>query len=123
VEFLECLILKFPFPIHAVQTDNGPEFTYRFISEGKACPFETALSEKGIFHKLIPTRPPWHSGKVERSHRNDQRYFYDWEEFGDLEEFNSKLAVHLEWSNNKTMRTLGRKSPLEILAMLQGGAA
>ena len=89
----------FPFKIEAVQTDNGTEFTYRYISEEKECPFETALREAGIEHRLIPPRTPWHNGKVERSHRNDQRYFYDWERFGDVDELNHKLREHLEWSN------------------------
>ncbi|MDR2532365.1 MAG: integrase core domain-containing protein [Oscillospiraceae bacterium] len=67
--------------------------------------------------KLIPPRTPWHNGKVERSHRNDQRYFYNWEKFGSLDEFNRKLAEHLEWSNNKFMRVLG-KSPVQRLSEL-----
>lgn len=123
VDFLGRLQAAFPFPIQTVQTDNGTEFTYRFISEGKPCPFETALEKAVIAHKLIAPRTPWHNGKVERSHRNDQRYFYDWEKFGDAGELNRKLAEHLIWSNNKTMRTLGRKSPLERLAAFQGHSA
>ncbi|MDR2361036.1 MAG: integrase core domain-containing protein, partial [Oscillospiraceae bacterium] len=63
----------------------------------------------------IPPRTPWHNGKVERSHRNDQRYFYDWEKFGSVQELNEKLREHLRWTNRKTMRTLGRKSPLTLL--------
>ena len=51
----------------------------------------------------------------ERSHRNDQGYFYDWEKFSDVKELNEKLKVHLAWSNRKPMRTLGGKSPLELL--------
>ena len=69
----------------------------------------------GIKHILIPPRTPWHNGKVERSHRNDQRYFYDWETFRTTEELNQKLQEHLNWSNNKTMRTLGRRSPMQLL--------
>lgn len=72
VKFLKLLEAAFPFKIEAVQTDNGTEFTYRYISEEKECPFETALREAGIEHRLIPPRTPWHNGKVERSHRNDQ---------------------------------------------------
>ena len=105
----------FPFKIQTVQTDNGSEFTYKYISDDVECPFDVALREAGIDHKLIPPRTPWHNGKVERSHRNDQRYFYDWEHFGSLDEFNEKLKGHSEWSNNKTMRTLGRKSPNQLL--------
>jgi len=115
VKFLKLLEAAFPFKIGAVQTDNGTEFTYRYISEEKECPFETALREAGIEHRLIPPRTPWHNGKVERSHRNDQRYFYDWERFGDVDELNHKLREHLEWSNRKPMRTLGGKSPMQRL--------
>ena len=115
VRFLAMVIKAFPFKIKTIQTDNGTEFTYKFISDDKVCPFDKALMKLGIKQKLIPPRTPWHNGKVERSHRNDQRYFYDWETFKSLEELNEKLAKHLIWSNNKTMRTLGRKSPVQLL--------
>lgn len=115
VKFLEKLINVFPFKIQTIQTDNGTEFTYKFISETEICPFDKALQEAQIKHKLIPPRTPWHNGKVERSHRNDQRYFYDWETFSSLDELNEKLEKHLEWSNNKVMRTLGNRSPVQIL--------
>ena len=115
VRFLAMLMKAFPFKIKTIQTDNGTEFTYKFISDDKICPFDKALAKLGIKHKLIPPRTPWHNGKVERSHRNDQRYFYDWETFRNVEELNQKLAKHLVWSNNKSMRTLGRKSPIQLL--------
>jgi len=115
VKFLKLLQKAFPFKIQVVQTDNGTEFTYKYISDDTPCPFDTALEKAGITHKLIPPRTPWHNGKVERSHRNDQRYFYNWEKFGSVEELNEKLREHLRWSNRKTMRTLGRKSPMQML--------
>lgn len=115
VKFLKMLQKVFPFQIQTVQTDNGTEFTYKYISDTEESPFDKALAAAGIVHKLIPPRTPWHNGKVERSHRNDQRYFYDWEKFADVEELNRKLKAHLAWSNRKPMRTLGRKSPLELL--------
>lgn len=115
VKFLKMLIKAFPFKIQTIQTDNGTEFTYKYISEERICPFDKALEILRIKHKLIPPRTPWHNGKVERSHRNDQRYFYDWETFRNVEELNQKLEKHLEWSNNKSMRTLGRKSPAQML--------
>lgn len=116
VKFLRMLLKAFPFRIQAIQTDNGTEFTYKFISDTEISPLDKALQILKIPHILIPPRTPWHNGKVERSHRNDQRYFYDWETFRALDELNEKLARHLQWSNNKTMRTLGRKSPLQLLA-------
>ena len=115
VKFLKMLQKGFPFQIQTAQTANGTEFTYKYISDTEESPFDKALAAAGIVHKLIPPRTPWHNGKVERSHRNDQRYFYDWEKFADVEELNRKLKAHLAWSNRKPMRTLGRKSPLELL--------
>ena len=116
VKFLRMLAKVFPFKIETVQTDNGMEFTYKYRSDTEECPFDTELKAMGIQHKLIPPRTPWHNGKVERSHRNDQRYFYDWETFSSVDELNRKLAEHLIWSNNKPMRTLQGKSPQELLA-------
>ena len=116
VRFLAMVIKAFPFKIKTIQTDNGTEFTYKFISDERISPFDKVLNKLGIKHKLIPPRTPWHNGKVERSHRNDQRYFYNWETFKTLDELNEKLKKHLEWSNNKIMRTLGMKSPVQLLA-------
>lgn len=115
VKFLKMLVKVFPFKIQTIQTDNGTEFTYKYISETQLCPFDEALQELKINNKLIPPRTPWHNGKVERSHRNDQRYFYDWETFRNVYELNKKLIDHLEWSNNKPMRTLDYKSPKQLL--------
>jgi len=120
VDFLNRLLHVFPFPIRTVQTDNGTEFTYRFISEKELCPFEQALADRGIAHKLIPPRTPWHNGKVERSHRCDQRYFYDWENFSDIDELNRKLATHLSWYNHRPMPSLGWISPLQRFASFLG---
>jgi transposase InsO family protein len=118
VDFLRRINKIFPFKIQTIQTDNGVEFTYKFISETEQCPFETELETLGITHKLIPPRTPWHNGKVERSHRNDQRYFYDWETFRGVNDLNNKLKEHLKWSNRKTMRVLDRKSPIQKLKEL-----
>ena len=105
------------FTVECVQTDNGFEFTNRFAQSNRELVtlFERTAAELGIRHKLIRPYTPRHNGKVERSHRNDQRYFYDWEKFSDVEELNKKLKVHLAWSNRKPMRTLGGKNPLELL--------
>ena len=121
VHFLSLLRQAFPFTIQTIQTDNGSEFTYKYISDTTDCPFDTALRKAGIAHALIPPRTPWHNGKVERSHRNDQRYFYNWETFSDVTQLNSLLKHHLAWSNNKPMRTLGNLSPHQFLTQKLGG--
>jgi transposase InsO family protein len=115
VDFLGRFLKWFPFEVHCIQTDNGTEFTYTFISDTVKCPFEAKLTKLGIAHKLIKPRTPWHNGKVERSHRMDQRYFYDWESFRNMDDFNGKLASWLDWTNNKPMRIFKGKSPTQKL--------
>lgn len=111
LDFLKRFLKWFPFEVMCIQTDNGTEFTYKFISENNKCPFEEFLELIGIKHNLIKPATPWHNGKVERSHRMDQRYFYDWESFSDIDDFNAKLKVHREWTNTKPMRIFKGKSP------------
>ncbi len=115
VDFFKRLQKAFPFKIQKVQTDNGTEFTYKYISEDASSPLDCLLKELEIPHILIPPRTPWHNGKVERSHRNDQRYFYDWEHFWSLKDFNAKLEEHLRWSNRRPMRTMQWESPEQRL--------
>jgi len=115
VKFLKMLLKTFPFEILTIQTDNGTEFTYKFISETVLCPFEEELQRLKITHKLIKPRTPWHNGKVERSHRMDQRYFYEYEHFRNIDDFNDQLAEHLKWTNSKPMRIFKGKTPNDKL--------
>ncbi|GHV36833.1 hypothetical protein FACS18949_16650 [Clostridia bacterium] len=85
------------------------------FSDTRQSPLDILLGKLKIGHKLIPPRTPWHNGKVERSHRSDQRFFYDWEKFGDVDELNRKLAVHMDWFNHRPMRMWGRESPADRL--------
>ena len=64
--------------VECVQTDNGFEFTNRFSNSKRDLPtlFEATARELGIRHKLIRPYTPRHNGKVERSHREDQKRFY-----------------------------------------------
>lgn len=65
--------------IECIQTDNGFEFTNRFSNSKRNIPtlFEDTAAKLNIRHKLIRPYTPRHNGKVERSHREDQRRFYD----------------------------------------------
>lgn len=77
VDFLRRLVDFFPFRLQTVQTDNGPEFTYRFWPHvRKPHPFEEALQSYSFHHTLIPIATPRYNGTVERVHRTAQEEFY-----------------------------------------------
>ena len=114
--FLEHMLKAFPFAVECVQTDNGPEFTNRFTSKrGAPTLFEACLKQRGIVHKLIRPFTPRHNGKVERSHRKDNEYFYASHKFYSLEDFKKQLYSHNWKYNHFPMRPLGWLSPASFL--------
>ena len=116
--FLEHLVKHFKFPIECIQTDNGIEFTNRFSSAKRDLPtlFEATALKLGIRHKLIRPYTPRHNGKVERSHREDQKRFYSKATFYSFADFKHQLEVYRYRSNKIPMRPLGWRSPTEYLA-------
>ena len=102
--------------VQCVQTDNGFEFTNRFSNSKKDIPtlFEKTAHKLDIRHKLIRPYTPRHNGKVERSHREDQKRFYSCHAFYSLNDFQAQLVVHNRRSNNFPMRPLNWLSPLEF---------
>ncbi len=117
--FVDHLVKAFPMPIECIQTDNGPEFTKRFIPN--AGPDDLTLFQKrliayGIQHKTIRPFTPRHNGKVERSHRKDNERFYATHTFFSLEDFSKQLKLYNRRDYNQfPMRPLGWKSPQTIL--------
>lgn len=101
--------------VECVQTDNGFEFTNRFSNSKKDIPtrFEKTAARLGIRHKLIPPYTPRHNGKVERSHREDQKRLYDSHRFFSLADFAHQLSVHNARSNLRPMRPLYWLSPID----------
>ena len=106
--------------VECIQTDNGFEFTNRFSSIKREKPtlFESSLSGLGIKHKLIRPYTPRHNGKVERSHREDQKRLYSRGSFYSLSDFRAQLSRHQYHSNNLPMRPLNWLSPIQFLNSL-----
>ena len=102
--------------MECVQTDNGFEFTNRFSNSSRDLPtlFEATAAQLGIRHKLIRPYTPRNNGKVERSHREDQKRFYACYSFYSLNDFAKQLAVHNRRSNNFPMRPLNWSSSNEF---------
>lgn len=116
--FLEHMLKAFPFSVECIQTDNGFEFTKRFSSSAldqSLTMFEKRLARYGIRHKKIRPFTPRHNGKVERSHRKDNEYFYANHTFYSFEDFKEQLKVHSRKYNAFPMRPLRWKSPRDTL--------
>ena len=103
--------------VECVQTDNGAEFTKRLLPTERRTPtlFEARLKQYGIEHKLIRPYTPRHNGKVERSHRKDNEYFYATHTFYSFDDFKKQLAVHSRKYNNFPMRPLNWKAPADYI--------
>lgn len=122
--FVEHLLKRFPFKIECIQTDNGQEFTKELgnTKNPKPTMFENKLKQLGIRHKLIRPYTPRHNGKVERSHRKDNEYFYATHKFYSFDDFAKQLKVHNYNYNRFPMRPLNWKAPVDyIKAFLEDG--
>ena len=115
--FVEHLLKKFPFKIECIQTDNGQEFTKALGNAKNLKPtmFENKLKQHCIHHKLIRPYTPRHNGKVERSHRKDNEYFYATHKFYSFDDFVKQLKVHNYKYNKFPMRPLNWKSPADYI--------
>ena len=118
LDFLKKLIVKFPFPIREVQTDNGTEWTNVLLVKKATHKtlFEEYLEECGIKYRRIQVATPRHDGKVERQHRLDEQRFYSKMRMFSLEDGRKQLAKYNRISNNISKSCLKYRSPNAVLA-------
>ncbi len=110
--FLKELLLKAPFPIRAIRTDQGREFVNEKV--------RTFLKKHHIEHKINPPYTPQHNGKIERFHqtlKNDEIrinwYFND-----DLETLNYKFSLFLYFYNHQRKHSgigMNKLTPIQKL--------
>jgi transposase InsO family protein len=112
-------IAYFGYAPETIQTDNGSEFCNTQKTK-RVHYFDAFLNYLGITHKTIRPRTPWHNGKVERSHRNDQERFYNHLKFYSYYDLLKQMKTYLYRSNRIPMAVLGWKSPLQKRAELGG---
>jgi len=108
--------------VECVQTDNGVEFTKQFLTKEKNnhSMFENTARRLGVKLKRIKPGTPKHNGKVERSHREDQKLFYSEmirlnHLITDENDFKKRLKRHQDRTNNRPMRPLSFLSPKQYL--------
>jgi transposase InsO family protein len=122
IDFVKRAVTYFGYAPQMLQTDNGAEFTH--VARTKRIhPLDVFCHHYHIRHKLIRPRTPWHNGKVERSHRNDQERFYNFLSFYSLDDLQLQLKRYLYRSNRIPMAILNWKSPNQKhFDLLQQGA-
>jgi transposase InsO family protein len=115
-EFIKHVVKRFPYAIECIKTDNGSEFTNRLNVSKKGTPtlFEKTPEQLNIRSKLIKPYLLRHNGKVERSHRKDNEYFYASHKFYSFDDFKKQLAVWEKACNTFPMRPLNWHSPKEV---------
>ena len=119
VKFLEMLKETCPFPIVCIQTDNGFEFTSKLnpnMPKDYEHPMDTWCRENEINHRLIPPGVKELNGKVERSHRIDDQYFYWKAPDKCLRTFNEKQQEWMKYYNEERPHYgIGFLTPVEKL--------
>ena len=112
VDFVQRAILYFGYAPNTIQTDNGGEFTHSQKTK-RIHPLNVLCEKLHITHQTIRPATPWHNGKVERSHRNDQERFYNHLSFCSYEDLQLQMKRYLRRSNRIPMSVLGWQSPLQ----------
>ena len=123
IAFTKELIKKASFKITAIKTDNGSLFTNRYTGYLKSAdpqnprlhPFDLFCIENNITHYLIDPGKPAQNGKVERSHRTDQEFFYDRTKFTSPTDLERKIKRWNKKYNNLEHCALSGKTPNEML--------
>lgn len=122
VEFLKDIIERFKYKISAIKTDNHSTFTNYYVGSNKRSDIsiktihslDLFCAENRIIHYLIDKGKPAQNGTVERSHREDQR-FYDRNRFKNIKDLESKIRIWNEAYNNLEHCGLNGKTPIEML--------
>ena len=123
IEFLKDVIIRFPYKITGVKTDNGSIFTNYYLGTNKRSDqtvktlhaLDTFCGDNHIVHYLIDPGKPAQNGTVERSHREDQQKFYERNKFRSLGDLEKKIRIWNEYYNDLEHCGLDGKTPNEVL--------
>lgn len=123
IEFLKIVIAKFPGQIKAIKTDNHSTFTNYYVGCNKRSDMtvktihalDIFCGQNKIVHYLIDPGKPTQNGRVERSHGEDQRKFYELNKFHSVTDLKKKIRVWNNYYNNLEHCSLDGKTPNEML--------
>lgn len=110
-DFVRKLRDYFPFPIQAINTDNGSEYLLYFHKE---------LEDTGIPHYFSDPYCPKQNGRVERLHETAQYEYFNYQDdlLDDLPMINAKCMEFNEKYNTKRFhQSLGYQTPAEYVSL------
>ena len=113
--FLKLLEARCPFPIIQIQTDNGMEFTDKYrgnVMPTGNHPLDRWCKARGIEHRLIPVGQKELNGKVENTHKQDDREFYARSNYHTFERLEKAMRGYSgRWNEVRATKALGWKTP------------
>ena len=119
--FLDELNFVCPFPIFQIQTDNDVSFTDKFNNSlgpkpTGTHPFDEWCRYYGCQHKLIPVGQKELNGKVENTHKWDDKEFFSQINPQSFEELQREtIKNETRWNQRRRTRALGWKTPNQAL--------
>lgn len=119
--FLQNALAQYPFKVVKILTDNGIEFSYNPLPEGKKPkdkehPFPALCKEHQIEHRTTLVKHPWTNGMVEAMNKKvkantTKRFHYD-----NVGELKAHLYHYLlNYNFNLKLRAIGRKTPFDAV--------
>lgn len=125
LKFLNELKAECPFDIIEIQTDNDAAFTDKYTSQhgekpSGDHPVDQWCAKHGIHHRLIPIGEKELNGKVENTHKQDDR-----EHFSQIHPRTLKALALLtclyneRWNERRKTKALGWKTPSEVVIEAQ----
>lgn len=121
IKFLNELKAECPFDIIEIQTDNDSAFTDKFTSQRGEKPtgihpVDEWCKKHGIRHRLIPPGEKELNGKVENSHKQDDRELYAQVQPRGLKDLSLLIRLYNErWNERRKTKALGWKTPMEAV--------
>jgi len=120
IKFLQELKENCPFLIEEIQTDNDAAFTDKFTSKiGVTGEHQMDLwcAKKNIVHRLIPVGVKELNGKVENTHKQDDREFFSKGPYRDHAHIQKcSLGYNLRWNQSRFTKALGWRTPEQVIA-------
>lgn len=112
-DFVRRLMRSLPFPITAINTDNGSEYLLHFHKE---------LEDAGIPHYFSDPYCPKQNGRVERFHQTVEYEYFAYQDdlLPELAMINDRCTIFNTWYNiNRFHQALKYKTPQEYVTLWQ----